>query len=176
MGVDAKTLAIEAREGNVEAFGDLYALVWRELYRFAFYYLGNREDAEDAVQEAAAEAFRGIHRLRDPEAFKSWMFSITAVCCKRRISGLIRRRAQSPLEELPELCTEENIPEQVETAVRLRSSIAALTPEERAVVLLAMTGGYKSHEIAPILHMTGSGVRSKLSRALKKLRLELDMD
>lgn len=76
MAFEAESLAARARDGDAQAFGDLYAMVWRDLYRFAYYYLGNEEDAEDAVQETAMEAYKGISRLKDPAAFKGWIFTI----------------------------------------------------------------------------------------------------
>lgn len=164
------SLVLKARGGDAEAFGDLYTTVWQDLYRYAYYYLGNREDAEDAVQEAAAEAYKGIGKLKHAQAFKSWIFTITVVCCKRRVSTLIRQREQAQLDDFPSLCSDEELASDVEMALEMRKAILSLKPEEKTVVLLAVVGGYKSHEIAEVLHMSGGGVRSKLSRALKKLK------
>ena len=174
MAFEAESLAARARDGDAQAFGDLYAMVWRDLYRFAYYYLGNEEDAEDAVQETAMEAYKGISRLKDPAAFRGWIFTILTICCKRRVSSLIHRREQVQLEERPDLSEEVDESERISMALETREAIAKLSPDERAVVLLALTGGYKSHEIARVLHMTSGGVRSKLSRALVKLRKYLE--
>ena len=174
MATEAESLAARAREGDAQAFGDLYALFWRDLYRFAYYYLGNEEDAEDAVQETAVEAYKGIGRLKEPAAFKGWIFSILTVCCKRRVSTLIRRREQVQLEDRPDLSGDVDEGERMNMALETREAMARLTPDERAVVLLSLTGGYKSHEIAQLLHMSSGGIRSKLSRALAKLRKYLE--
>ena len=52
-------------DGRAELFTELYSGVYKELYRFALGYLGNREDAEDAVQDTAVEAFKGMEKLKD---------------------------------------------------------------------------------------------------------------
>lgn len=170
---EAERLAARARDGDAAAFGDLYAAVWKDLYRFAYYYLGNGEDAEDAVQETVLEAYKGIGRLKEPAAFKSWIFTILLACCKRRVGGLIRRREQVQLEERPDLA-EDGGEESMALSTELRAALSQLKPEERRVVLLSVIMGYKSHEIGEILHMSSGGVRSKLSRALHKLRKYLE--
>lgn len=92
MDIDITGLISRARSGDAEAFGKLYEQVYVDLYRYALYCLGSREEAEDAVQETALEAFRGLHGLKRPEAFRAWMFTILSARCKRHIRGLIRRR------------------------------------------------------------------------------------
>ncbi len=176
MAQEAEALAARAKQGDAQAFGDLYATVWRELYKFAYYYLGNPEDAEDAVQETAVEAYKGIGRLKEPAAFKGWIFAILTVCCKRRVGALIRRREQVQLEERPDLSDGRDQSESMSLSLELREALDRLTAEERAGVLLTVTEGYKSHEIAAMLHMTGGGVRSKLSRALKKMRKYINIE
>lgn len=90
-----------AAAGDAAAFGVLYEQVYTDLYRYALYALGSREEAEDAVQETALEAFRGLHGLRQPDAFRGWMFTILAARCNRHIRGLIRRREETDLDACP---------------------------------------------------------------------------
>ena len=153
-------------------FSRLYGTVWQDLYRYAYYYLGNTEDAEDAVQEAALRGFKGLSGLRDHDAFRGWMFHILSVCCKRKVSELIQiRRGKTGNDEL-ETLSEENT--DLEVAIMLRERIAGLKPDDRQLVLLSVVGGYKSGEIAEILHLTAGNVRSRLSRILGRLRVELE--
>lgn len=69
-------LVEQAKAGSADAFGQLYAQYAQDLYRFAYYYLGSREEAEDAVQDAVCAAFQGIGALRSVSSFKAWLFSI----------------------------------------------------------------------------------------------------
>ena len=97
---DPAALAVRAKAGDVEAFGRLYELVYTDLYRYAFYHLGDTQAAEDAVQDTAVEAFRAIHKLKNAAAFRSWIFTILYARCSRGIRELIRQREQDPLEDV----------------------------------------------------------------------------
>ena len=81
-------LVTEAQQGSRAAFGELYEHIAADLYRMALYTLGNQADAEDAVADTFAEAWKGIKNLREPEAFRSWMFRILSARCKRQIGRL----------------------------------------------------------------------------------------
>ena len=128
----------------------------------------SREEAEDAVQETALEAFRGLHGLRQPDAFRGWMFTILSARCNRHIRGLIRRREETDLDACPLACPD--FAGDRDTALRLRAAIADLGPEDRRLVLLSVVGGYSGKEIAALLGRPEGTLRSRLHRTLKKLR------
>ena len=88
---DCKELAYEAKQGNKEAFGELYKAVYQDMYRFALYILKNPEDAQDAVAETVADAYASITKLRDCEAFKGWIFKILSNKCKRKLKEYTRK-------------------------------------------------------------------------------------
>lgn len=163
-------LVEQAKAGNADAFGRLYAQYAQDLYRFAYYYLGSREEAEDAVQDAVCAAFQGIGALRSAASFQAWMFSVLANTCKHHIAAVRERRLTTPLEEVRQL-GESDCSEELLIAMELREAIYALGDEERSILLLSVVGGYKSHEIAKVLSCPPGTVRSKLSRSLAKLRL-----
>lgn len=163
-------LVERAKAGDADAFGQLYAQSAQDLYRFAYYYLGSREEAEDAVQDAVCAAFQGVGSLRSPAAFHAWMFSILANTCKHHIAAVKERRLTTPLEEARNL-GESECSEELALAMEVREAIYALGDEERSILLLSVVGGYKSHEIAKALSCPPGTVRSKLSRSLAKLRL-----
>lgn len=168
-------LAEQARAGDTNAFGQLYARYAQDLYRFAYYYLGSREEAEDAVQDAVCAAFQGIGALRSAASFKAWMFSILTNTCKHHIAAVKERRLTTPLEEAHRL-GEPECPAELALAMELREAIYALSDEERSILLLSVIGGYKSHEIAKALSCPAGTVRSKLSRSLSKLRLSAEKE
>lgn len=170
-GQKMKNLIKSAKKGNAEAFGELYSLYAKELYRFALYTLHNTFDAEDAVQNAALSAFRKIGDLRKEESFKSWFFKILYNECMK-IAGHKSRSLEVP-SEVPALTTEA-------PSVFDESGVMALfedlSPEEKALITLSVFQEYNSTEIAGILGMNSSTVRSSLSRLLKKLRQQLEGD
>lgn len=128
-------LVERAKAGDAEAFGQLYAQYAQDLYRFAYYYLGSREEAEDAVQDAICAAFQGVGALRSAASFRAWLFSILANTCKHHIAAVKERRLTTPLEEARRL-GEGECSEALALALELREAIYALSDEERSIVLL----------------------------------------
>ena len=155
-------LVTQAQAGSRAAFGELYESLAGDLYRMALYTLGSGPDAEDAVADTFAEAWKGIKNLREPEAFRSWMFRIQIVARKKEID----------LDSYYETA-EEAAPETATRRAELSEALGTLSPEERQIVLLSVLEGYTTREIASMLEMPQGTVSSKLSRSLKKLRLQL---
>lgn len=165
-------LVTQAQASSRAAFGELYESLAGDLYRMALYTLGSQQDAEDAVADTFAEAWKGIKNLREPEAFRSWMFRILSARCKRQIGRIVARKNEIDLDSYYETA-EEAIPENATRRAELREALASLAAEERQIVLLSVLEGYTMREIASMLEMPQGTVSSKLSRSLKKLRLQL---
>lgn len=161
-----------AQSGSRAAFGELYESLAGDLYRMALYTLGNRQDAEDAVADTFAEAWKGIKNLREPEAFRSWIFRILSARCKRQIAKIVTRRNEIDLDSYYE-SAEEASPETATCRTELLDALDSLSGEERQIVLLSVLEGYTMREIAEMLSLPQGTVSSKLSRSLKKLRLQL---
>lgn len=146
----------------MEQFLELYETVYKDLYRLAYYYLGNSQDAEDVVGETVLKAYEKFTTLRKKEAFKSWIFKILVNQC------MVFLRKKS-VEKTGELVEETGFESKPEDTVVTEELLSHLSKEERQIVALSVFGGYKGEEIAKILHMKHSTVRSKYRRALKKL-------
>lgn len=171
MNVDLTLLVNRAKQGNSEAFGQLYEIYADQMYRYALWYLGASEPAEDAVSDAVCSAFASVGDLRNPESFKPWLFRILANCCKSYLSDKIRARSH----EVPEL--DESLAQTgscPHDCVELRLAVQNLNETDRRILLLSVIGGYASAEIGDMLSMPPGTVRSRLSRALEKLRRLLD--
>src|SRR5574342_1076903 len=78
-------------DGDVEAYAGLVARYRDRLGRYALHRLGNRADAEDAVQETFVRAYRALERCATPERFGAWAFQILVNRC-RTIGGQRARR------------------------------------------------------------------------------------
>ncbi len=150
----------------MEQFMDLYQTVYKDLYRLAFYYLGNAQDAEDAVQEAALAAWENFGGLKNRASFRPWIFKILVNRCRKAFRR--GRRAEQPVSE-----PEEAYEMELSSRVEMTELLSRLTREERLIVTLAVFGGYKGEEIARILGRNHSTIRSKYRRALKKLEPEV---
>jgi len=173
MDAKANLLVKRACDGDTEAFGELYEIYSKDLYRYACYVLGSGQLAQDAVQDAVCAAFIQISSLRNRDAFKAWLFKILSNVCNRHISEKVRQRGTVPFDDNLEQ-TLESPPSTIETQLELEEILMTLTSDEREIVLLSVMEGYKSNEISEILGCPAGTVRSKLSRSLKRMREELE--
>ena len=162
----SEDMVAQARQGSREAFGRLYESVAGELYRQAWYLLGNREEAEDAVSETFLEAWKGIGRLKNAGSFRPWIFKILSMRCKGKISGLIEARTNVNLDDWQEEGREENGFSRVE----LMEAVSRLNFEERQVIVLGFIMGYTGREISEMTGWPQGTITSKQTRTLKKLR------
>ena len=160
-------LVLKAISGNKEAFCELYGLYKDRLYRYAFYKLGDPDDAEDAVSDCVLQAWKGLPDLRSPKAFNSWIFKILAACCAKRIKAMIDERDNlSRIHDVgfghPSI--------DPQRSAELAEALSQLKDEDREIVLLSVVAGLKSNEIAEYKGITAGTVRSRISRSLKKMR------
>jgi RNA polymerase sigma-70 factor (ECF subfamily) len=172
MAYDITILTRQAKAGDPEAFGTLYEAMARDLYRFALYSLGSESLAQDAVQEAALAAFRGITNLRGDDAFRPWMFRILRNACRKSLRQTYALRGTESLEERFAEVAAKDPP--LGAALELRQAIAGLPNTTRELVIMHVLEGYDSREIGRMLGCPPGTVRARLSRAMAKLRKELD--
>lgn len=165
-------LAKRATKGDAAAFGELYSLFAGEMYRYALYSLGSAEAAQDAVQETALEAFKNIVKLKNEDAAKAWFFGILYNICKRFQRE--KYRAEFTTLELCEELSSADSNENVLIGLDIVRLINTLSEQEREIVLLSAVCGYSGKEIADVTGIPHGTVRSKLSRALAKLREETE--
>ncbi len=174
MSAQINELVTLAQGGSAEAFGELYELYYKEMYRYACCITGSEDLAQDAISDAVLSAFRQIKSLKNPDVFKGWLFKILCASCKRQYT---ENRQKTSLVYIDDGDTDFADPagfDGIEISVDLKKAIAKLSKEEQEIVLLSVVSNYKSHEISEILGITASTVRSKLNRALKKLRKTLE--
>lgn len=170
MSVSTKMLVKQAQNGNAEAFGELYETYADELYRYALWYLGSKEAAEDAVQETICNAYIKISALKKAESFKPWIFKILVNCCKHILREKITQRNTT----LPQDEAEETSADFIgDEELALREAVLQLEVEEKEILLLSAIYGYNSSEIGKMLSLPSGTVRSKLSRTAEKLRKKL---
>lgn len=161
-------LVKRAKTGDAEAFAELYKNVYQNLYRFALYMLGNPADAEDAVGDTVADAWVTIGKLRTDEAFRGWLFRILSNKCKRKRKEYVDKPLEW-IEEIGEKGSEDDLAERYE----LRRAFAELEETDRMIIGLHVFGGYTSREISEITGINANTVRSRESRALKKMAEQL---
>ena len=173
-------LVRRAQAGEVAAFNTLVLRHQDSAYSLALRFLGSREAAEDATQEAMIRAYGAIRSFRG-ERFRSWLLSIVANVARDELRRL-RRRPQRSLDEArddPETSSIEppdRGPSPEGEALRgelrraLERALLQLPEEWRLIVILSDVHGLAYEEIADTFDLPLGTVKSRLSRARGRLR------
>ncbi|AZM93907.1 sigma-70 family RNA polymerase sigma factor [Streptomyces sp. W1SF4] len=170
--LDDGVLAVRASEGDEDAFAILVRHHSGRLLALARHLLGNRTDAEDAVQDAFLSAWRRLPEFRHSASFGTWMYRIVTNRC---LNTLRHPPRPLPLDTLPEAAdvTADTSPPQVaETsaaAAALAKALLGLRPELRVCWVLRELHGLHYDEIAHIVGCSEPTVRGRLFRARRAL-------
>ena len=135
------------------------------LYRVSCGLLRNPQDRLDAAQEAVIRAWERIGSLRRSEYFETWLTRILINVCYDMLRA---RKNIVPLEELAEQPAPEGADRELHDAIR------KLDGELRIVVVLHYMEGYRLREIAEMLELPTGTVKTRLARAKKQLRIQLE--
>lgn len=160
-------LISRARAGDKTAFEDLLRPVIGSAARLAYGMLQNRAEAEDVVQEAAVKAWRRLGNLHAGSDFGPWFLGIVA-----NQSRTVRRTPWWGVLELQN-APASGRPGLDDTAVQgadLRRALSALPPDQRAAVLLHFYLDLPLDAVAETLGISVAGVKSRINRALKRMR------
>jgi RNA polymerase sigma factor (sigma-70 family) len=173
-------LVRRARIGDADAYGDLVRGHHRSALRVATVVLGTAEGADDVVQQAMEQAWRSIRRFQPGRAFRPWLLHIVANTARndrrsrgRRASLAVRvgRAVARDVVASPEdVVVSESERQRVVTALnRLRAS-------DRLVIALRHFEQLSEREMSEVLGRPVGTVKSRLARAMARLRTELERD
>lgn len=163
-------LARRAAQGDQEAFSELVRRHQAALFHLAYRILGERETAEDVVQETFLRAWKVLPRYDPARPFAPWLKKIAINLClnllKRRFPSLSAPREAASNDQTPEVTA---IQREQEHSVH--TAILSLPPRYRVVIELRHFQDMTYAEIAQTLHCPLSDVKSNLFRA-RRLLLE----
>ena len=148
----------------------LYEEYGNQIFRYCLHQLGNREEAEDAVQSTFLNAFRGIKRGIVPELESAWLFKIAHnVCLSRRRSSWRRDRIESPTDfELVEELTPAPS-RRADELMGLQDVLEQMPEGQRRAILLREWQGLSYREIADELELSQAAVETLIFRARRSL-------
>ena len=177
------TLVAEAQAGNDEAFSTLVRQYDRYIYRLALNITGNKEDAEDVLQETLLKAYTKLGQFEGGSRFYTWLVRIGVN------EALMKLRKRSPQKEVsldePIEGNEKSLmpreiedwaddPEQryarIELNDILQETIARLEPQFRTVFVLRDVENLSTEETAEIMGLSVPAVKSRLLRARLRAR------
>jgi RNA polymerase sigma-70 factor (ECF subfamily) len=163
--IDAAVL-VRAQHGDMQAFAELYRVYGRACWQLALRLLGERQAAEDLVQEAFLKMMGTIRSYRGDAPFGAWLKRLTANAC---IDQLRRQRHVAVVDAeamFAQTAATQAVPHEILDAAVL---LAHLPARARAIVVLHELEGYTHAELAAWFGQSESYSKSILSRALARL-------
>jgi RNA polymerase sigma-70 factor (ECF subfamily) len=179
MGPLDEELVAAFQGGDVAAFDTLVHRWERKIQGAIYRLLRSDDEARDVCQEAFLKAFRGLGGFRGEARFSSWLYQIALNLCRDRMRRR-KTRAWVSLDELGENAPTDHgagMLELVETrdlSRRVAVAIGALPEEQREVIIFKEYEGRTFPEIAEILDVPVSTVKTRLYRGLDQLRRRLE--
>ena len=164
----------EVLKGNSDSFAPLVDKYKHLAFSLAMKITRNREEAEEAAQDAFIKAYKNLENFKGSATFKTWFFRIVYTTSISRVRG--KHNHQVSLEDY-NLSDNEllNIEDAIgmlnaeERAIRLHKAMDHLAPDERAILILYYFEDLPVDEIATIMDLSASNVKIKLFRSRKKL-------
>jgi len=167
--------------GEPEAFNLLVHRWERQIYGLALRMLGRDDEAKDATQETFLSAYRNLSKFRGEAKFSSWIYRIALNICNTRLRG--RTKNLLSIEEQQETIGLEiaadahDLAEGIQreqVARHVRRALQGLPADMRQVIIMKEYEGLKFSEIADILGIPISTVKTRMYTGLAELRKRLD--
>ena len=181
------SLVRSAAAGDTEALDRLLLRAQEVAWRFSTSVCGHANDAEDAMQEALIKTYRHVGRIREPAAFRPWLYRTVRNAC---LMGR-RKKVGEParLQSLDDVLPRHNgptrpdapdpgkNPEQLADNTglrrRLRAALRRLPASYRAIVFLREMEGLSTREVAQVMGISEDNVKTRLYRARVQLQADL---
>jgi RNA polymerase sigma factor (sigma-70 family) len=175
--MDSPELIARARRGDGVAFGVLVEPDLPAMVRLAAVVSGNPADAEDIVQEALTKVLQSLRRFDETRSFRPWFATIVANQARNwkrsrsrrlRLVERIAVQANLPVRSVDELVIE------ADEGSRVVAALQGLEPLDREILALRFLAGLTEKESAEALGIAPGTVKSRTSRALGRMRTQLE--
>ena len=155
------SLIEEAKNKDPDAFDKLVRTQLKKMYRIAIAMLQNEEDAADAIQETVLRCWMKIGQLKNDKYFETWLTRILINQCNDILRG---RKKIVYVEDIPEIAHEDHYFNN-----EWKTVLSGLSEKYRVVMELYYVDGFSTKEIAGMLHISDTNVRSRMVRGRKQL-------
>ncbi len=186
---DEYTRLVRAAAGGDRAALERLLMRAQEVaWRFSTSVCGNADDAEDAMQEALIKTYRYVGRIREPEAFRPWLYRTVRNAClmgrRKKVGEPARLQSLDDVmpghdgsRQRPDAPDPGKNPEQLAANAglrrRLRKALRLLPAPYRAIVFLREMEGLSTREVATVMGISEDNVKTRLHRA--RLQLQADL-
>jgi RNA polymerase sigma-70 factor, ECF subfamily len=186
---DYAALLRAAQGGSQQAMERLLMKAQEIAYRFSLLVCGHADDADDAMQEALLKTYRHAAQIKEPEAFRTWLYRTVKNAClisrRRRVDEPARMQSLDEVSVAPDGSVQTmdvedpgRRPDQVMENTRLRQSLhralQTLAPENRLIVFLREVEGLSTRDVAAVVGISEANVKTRLHRARLSLRQQLE--
>ena len=162
VGPEEATLVERAKGGSIAAYEELVRGHQAVAFRTAFTITGDAAEAEDAAQEAFVKVYRTLDRFRSGAPFRPWLLTVVANEARNRRRAAGRRLNLTPLPETTVVAEERR--------AGLLGAVEGLREEDREVISLRYFLELTEAEAAAVMGCARGTVKSRLSRAVGRLR------
>jgi RNA polymerase sigma-70 factor (ECF subfamily) len=162
-------LVAQTLGGDLHAYAALMSRYRDKFGRYAFHMLGNREDAQEALQDSFVRAYRGLSGCRQPDRFGAWLFRILVNRCRTVRRRLMRNRRFDG--DLPDdVPSNGERPDSFEWRDEIGQALGRLRPHYREAFLLRYVEGLEYAEMSEMTGAKEPALRMRVKRASDQLR------
>lgn len=177
--MDESNLIQRAARGEADAWEPLMLAHQEPVFRLAYLFLGDPDDAEDVAQETFLRAYRHLKRFDSDRPLRPWLLSIAANLARNRHRSVARYLSAMSRAFLLEPAISPKVEEgseQKQDARQLWQAVRRLNADDQQVIYLRFFLDLSTAEAAQSLDVAEGTVKSRLSRALGRLRAILKAD
>lgn len=155
-----------AKQGDSNAFYNLICEHKIQMYKIAYSYFRNEQDALEAIQETTYRAFNSLQKLKQEQYFKTWLFRILINYCideNKRKKKIIMLPVSSDINEA----------EDTDNRLEISRAISKLNSKYKSIIILKYFEDLTINDIAYILEKPVGTIKTWLNKALNELRIIL---
>jgi|SRR5882672_16476 len=169
-------LVRQAQRGDLAAYAALIARHQVGLERYALHLVGQREDAEEALQDTLMRAWRSIGQCAHPERFRAWLVRILVNRCRTALArrGPAARRTVG--DEALHQVTVDHPAQGDGWPAEIQRALETLTADSREAFLLKHVEGFSYEEMVELTGASIPALKMRVSRACEQLRARLEVN
>ncbi|SDW91189.1 RNA polymerase sigma-70 factor, ECF subfamily [Paenibacillus sp. PDC88] len=165
--IEIELIVDQVKNGDKEAFRLLVYKYQRKIHLYCYHMLGNRQEAEDAVQEIFLKCYQKISKYASSTAFSGWLYKLAYYHC---INLLKKRKVRYKILNLYRVQCEQS-QGMLDYSPSIHELLSLLSPEDRNLLVLRVSEEKSFEEISRIMNRTPAALRKRFERIRKKLKL-----